>query len=109
LASGQLYVAEPGSGTLRPLGRSIHDLIADAPFVTANGYVYLGQKISTMLALDSQSGAIVKTYGPLDVDISLAYGQQHGLGPQALLIGRTEHHLTVRERNTAQLQLNITV
>lgn len=101
-------MALEGQPGLLRASSSVRELVAAAPFTARDGYLYLGQKRSSVLAVDAVTGTLRSVFRAEHVDFNVDVGAW-GESPAVLMVGRTEYTLTAQDRATREVHLNITL
>ena len=97
---GNLYFYKPGS-TIKKLAFTVKQLVEQlSPFVDRM-HVFVGRKVSHVIALDPVSGAILKSFGSDQLD------NEYPIADDAVFIGRTEYILNIIDKKTGVLKWNI--
>eukprot|EP00045_Choanoeca_perplexa_P011726 m.125461 g.125461 ORF g.125461 m.125461 type:complete len:825 (-) comp15741_c0_seq2:311-2785(-) len=107
LTTGELFVVFPQERSLRKLTSTLPELASGHPLVSDDGFVFHGNKRSSLAALDASTGQLVNHYAKTDDNLRME--TLHGLGPQVVLMGRTEYQLVIHEAATNRLLFNMTM
>eukprot|EP00730_Choanoeca_flexa_P003180 TRINITY_DN11317_c0_g2_i20.p1 TRINITY_DN11317_c0_g2~~TRINITY_DN11317_c0_g2_i20.p1 ORF type:complete len:826 (+),score=192.50 TRINITY_DN11317_c0_g2_i20:2-2479(+) len=105
--NGELFVVFPRQGTLRKVTTTLTELAAGHPRVSEDGLLYIGSKRSSLVVLDMATGQPLNTSNEADDKVRM--GSTHGLGPQVVLLARSEYQLIIKDQQTQELLFNMTL
>ncbi|KAJ3252083.1 bifunctional endoribonuclease/protein kinase ire1 [Boothiomyces macroporosus] len=100
---GDLYYGQPGK-QMEKFGISLKDMVQGSVGKLVNGLMITGGKNTEIIALDSLTGDIVRTYG-----IDGGPNSCESSTDEAVFIGRTEYYLHIWNVKTEKLMWNISL
>lgn len=107
LRSGALYRTTRGSTEVQQLSKSIAQLVYEAPLVSDDNHVYVGEKRSKVYAIDAETGSLRGRF--LTEADTMPPPNDGADAMSAIMIGRTEYTVVVRKAQSSEVALNITL
>uniref|UniRef100_A0A7S4UAD2 Pyrrolo-quinoline quinone repeat domain-containing protein n=1 Tax=Guillardia theta TaxID=55529 RepID=A0A7S4UAD2_GUITH len=109
--SGDILIYSSSSQSpLHKLPVSLHDLVDHSPFVSKDGYMYVGTKASEYFTIDGRTGSSRRaSANPLQLDASPVADRAAQEADWRLLLGRKDLRVSAIDPSTGRMSWNATL